>query len=93
MERLVGQITNKAKDKAIDIATSPKAKKIAKATLIDVIKNGLAKRLFLRKWSKKLIDVFDGDEVAIAEFLEENLSYSKEDARRYAILIIAEDDL
>lgn len=89
MERLA----NKAKDKFIKTITSPTAKKVAKATFKDVIKNGIAKKLFLRKWSKKLLIAFDGDEVAIAEFLEENFSYSKEDARRYALLIAVEDDL
>lgn len=89
MERLA----NKAKQKVVKAVKSPTAKKVAKATLKDVIKNGIAKKLFLRKWSKKLIKIFDGDEVAIAEFLEENFSYSKEDARRYAMLIVIEDDL
>lgn len=89
MERL----KDKAKEKFIKTMTSPTTKKVAKATFKDIIKNGIAKKLFLRKWSKKLLVAFDGDEVAIAEFLEENLSYSKEDARRYAMLIAVEDEL
>ena len=87
------RLSTKAKNKIIDMATSPTAKKVAKATIKDIIKNGIAKKLFLRKWSKKLLLAFDGDEVAIAEFLSENFSYSKEDARRYAMLIVVEDKL
>lgn len=89
MERL----TKQAADKVVKVATSPKAKKIAKATLKDLIKSVVTQKLFLRKWKGRLIEAFDGDEVAISQFLEDNMSFSKEDARRYALLIAIEDDL
>ena len=85
-------LKDRALNKAKRTATSPAAKRVAKATVKDLLKNVVAKRLFLRKWSKKLIKAFDGDEVAISEFLKENFEFSKEEAKRYAMLIVRESD-
>ena len=83
-------LKKKAINKVKKVATSPAARRVAKATFKDFLKNGILKSLFLKRWTKKLIVAFDGDEVAIREFLEENFEFSKEDARRYAMLIARE---